>query len=87
MADETKTGPDNTAVRAALWRALHVLADSPPHVFEDEVGLALVTANDDWRSRGDMSAFTRLFRASMVPRARFVETGSRRSWPAASRST
>jgi len=23
---------DNTAVRVALWRALHVEVDSPPHV-------------------------------------------------------
>ena len=31
--------PDDTAVRTALWRALHVQVDPPPHVFEDEVGL------------------------------------------------
>ena len=30
--------PDSTAVRAALWRAMHVLVDPPPHVLEDEVG-------------------------------------------------
>jgi len=30
--------PDDTAVRVALWRALHVEVDSPPHVFDDEVG-------------------------------------------------
>jgi len=27
--------PDNTAVRTALWRALHLEVVSPPHVFED----------------------------------------------------
>ncbi|NBH05197.1 SAM-dependent methyltransferase, partial [Amycolatopsis sp. SID8362] len=27
------TAPDSTAVRTALWRALHVAADPPPHVF------------------------------------------------------
>jgi len=35
--------PDNTAVRVALWRALHVEVDSPPHVLEDEVGLKLAS--------------------------------------------
>ncbi|MFG2803242.1 class I SAM-dependent methyltransferase [Streptomyces pseudovenezuelae] len=30
---------DHTAVRVALWRALHVRADPPPHVLEDEIGL------------------------------------------------
>lgn len=33
--------PDNTAVRTALWRALHLEVDSRPHVFEDEIGLKL----------------------------------------------
>jgi hypothetical protein len=28
--------PDNTAVRTALWRALHVQLDAKPHIFEDE---------------------------------------------------
>lgn len=65
--------PDNTAVRTALWRALHVLADSPPHVFEDELGLKLAAPDPGWRNRPDMSTFTRPFRASIVARARFVE--------------
>lgn len=73
MAEKTNVAPDNTAVRVALWRALHVLADPPPHVFEDEVGLALVAPDDAWRERPDMSPFTRPFRASIVGRARFVE--------------
>src|SRR5215470_7589613 len=34
--------PDSTAVRVALWRALHVQVDPPPHVLEDEIGLRLV---------------------------------------------
>jgi methyltransferase (TIGR00027 family) len=67
------TGPDNTAVRVALWRALHVLADAPPHVLEDRLGLALVAPADDWQKRPDMASFTRPFRASIVARARFVE--------------
>lgn len=65
--------PDNTAVRTALWRALHVLADAPPHVFEDEVGLKLAGPDEGWRDRPDMSPFTRPFRASILARARFVE--------------
>jgi methyltransferase (TIGR00027 family) len=65
--------PDDTAVRVALWRALHVLADPPPHVFEDVVGLQLAAPDDGWRSRPDMSEFTRPFRASIVARARFIE--------------
>ncbi|HXE22047.1 MAG TPA: class I SAM-dependent methyltransferase [Rhodoferax sp.] len=65
--------PDNTAVRTALWRALHVLADPPPHVFEDEMGLKLAAPEEGWRDRPDMSPFTRPFRASILARARFVE--------------
>jgi methyltransferase (TIGR00027 family) len=73
VSNYPKAEPDNTAVRVALWRALHVQIDAPPHVFEDEVGLKLVAPKDDWRSRPDMSPFTRPFRASIVARARFIE--------------
>jgi methyltransferase (TIGR00027 family) len=73
MDNEQVVAPDNTAVRTALWRALHVEVDAPPHVFEDKVGLKLAAPDDDWRSRPDMSPFTRPFRASIVARARFVE--------------
>jgi methyltransferase (TIGR00027 family) len=73
MHANQETKPDNTAVRVALWRALHVELDSPPHVFEDIVGLALAAPGDGWRDRPDMSPFTRPFRASIVARARFVE--------------
>jgi hypothetical protein len=38
---QVTAAPDDSAVRVALWRALHVEVDSPPHVFEDEVGLKL----------------------------------------------
>lgn len=65
--------PDNTAVRTALWRALHLEVDPPPHVFEDRVGLAIAAPDAGWQSRPDMSPFTRPFRASIVGRARFVE--------------
>src|SRR5262245_37254229 len=73
MQDKQVAAPDNTAVRVALWRALHVEADSAPHVFEDEVGLKLAAPDEGWRSRPDMSPFTRPFRASIVARARFIE--------------
>src|SRR5438046_10146493 len=73
MQDKQVAAPDNTAVRVALWRALHVEVDSPPHVLEDEVGLKLAAPDDGWRSRPDMSSFTRPFRASIVARARFIE--------------
>jgi methyltransferase (TIGR00027 family) len=65
--------PDNTAVRVALWRALHVLSDAPPHVLEDELGLKLAAPPEGWQQRPDMSPFTRPFRASILARARFVE--------------
>lgn len=73
MPDEHLAAPDDTAVRVALWRALHVEVDSPPHVLEDEVGLRLAAPDDGWRSRPDMGPFTRPFRASIVARARFIE--------------
>lgn len=64
--------PDNTAARTALWRALHVQIDDQPHVFEDEIGLKLVTPPDDWQQRPDMK-FTKRIRASIVARSRFKE--------------
>jgi methyltransferase (TIGR00027 family) len=74
MAHDQTAAPDSTAVRVALWRALHVLVDPPPHVLEDEVGLELADPDDGWRSRPDMDPDgTRLFRASIVARARFIE--------------
>jgi methyltransferase (TIGR00027 family) len=73
MPDKRVAGPDNTAVRVALWRALHLHIDSPPHVFVDEVGSRLVAPEDGWQDRPDMGPFTRPFRASIVARARFVE--------------
>lgn len=68
------TEPDHTAVRVALWRALHVQADAQPHVLVDEVGLRLAAPADDWRERPDMDvAGTRTYRAGIVARARFVD--------------
>ena len=72
MADEEAA--DGTAVRVALWRAMHVLVDAPPHVLEDEVGLQLADPGDGWGDRPDMHpAGTSRFRAAIVARARFIE--------------
>ena len=66
--------PDSTAVRVALWRALHVEVDAPPPVLEDTIGLKLAAPDEGWRQRGDMHPEgTRMFRASIVARARFIE--------------
>jgi methyltransferase (TIGR00027 family) len=71
---QTAAAPDSTAMRVALWRAMHVQVDPPPHVIEDEIGLKLVAPDDGWRQRPDMDPqFTRPFRASIVARARFIE--------------
>jgi methyltransferase (TIGR00027 family) len=66
--------PENTAERTALWRALHVAADAAPHIIDDAIGLKLLAPEGDWRARPDMDAQgTRIFRASIVARARFIE--------------
>ncbi|MDU9000298.1 class I SAM-dependent methyltransferase [Streptomyces mirabilis] len=74
MADEQSEVPDSTAVRVALWRAMHVRVDSPPHVIEDEIGLRLAAPDEGWRRRPDMDPRgTSGFRAAIVARARFIE--------------
>lgn len=74
MADGEAPAPDSTAVRVALWRAMHVQVDPPPHVLDDEIGLRLADPEDGWRSRGDMDPRgTSRFRAGIVARSRFVE--------------
>lgn len=74
MADEQAGTPDSTAVRVALWRAMHVLVDPPPHVFVDEIGLQLAAPDEGWRDRPDMDPTgTSGFRAAIVARARFIE--------------
>jgi methyltransferase (TIGR00027 family) len=74
MHDQQTVAPESTAVRVALWRALHVQVDPPPHVLEDEIGLQLVAPDEGWRDRPDMDpGFTSQFRASIVARARFIE--------------
>jgi methyltransferase (TIGR00027 family) len=74
MSDKQDQAPDSTAARVALWRALHVQIDPPPHVLEDEIGLKLLAPDEGWWHRGDMAPqFTRPSRASIVARARFIE--------------
>jgi methyltransferase (TIGR00027 family) len=74
MRDEPSAGPDSTAVRAALWRAMHVQVDPPPHVLEDEIGLKLAAPDEGWRNRPNMNPqWTRRIRAAIAARARFVE--------------
>jgi len=63
MHEEENASPDNTAVRVALWRALHLEVDEPPHVLVDDVGLKLAAPDAGWRDRPDMSPFTKPFRA------------------------
>lgn len=74
MPDRPAAAPDSTAARVALWRALHVQVDPPPHILEDEIGLKLVAPEEGWRERPDMNPqFTLPFRAAIVARARFIE--------------
>jgi methyltransferase (TIGR00027 family) len=68
------SAPDSTAVRVALWRALHVELDAAPHVLDDTIGLRLADPDPGWRSRDDMDPQgTRAFRASIVGRARYLD--------------
>lgn len=65
---------DHTAVRVALWRALHVELDAEPRVLDDLVGLRIADPDPGWRERPDMHPEgTKPFRASIVARARFIE--------------
>jgi methyltransferase (TIGR00027 family) len=74
MVDEQSEGPESSAERVALWRAMHVQVDASPHVLEDEVGLRLVAPDASWRGRPDMDpGATSGFRGAIVARARFIE--------------
>jgi methyltransferase (TIGR00027 family) len=74
MTDEQIEAAEGSAVRVALWRAIHVQVDALPHVLDDEIGLQLAAPVGDWRSRPDMDpAGTSWFRAAIVARARFIE--------------
>ncbi|MER7792759.1 class I SAM-dependent methyltransferase [Streptomyces sp. NPDC097640] len=74
MTGEQAEAPDSTAVRVALWRAMHIQVDPPPHVLEDDIGRQLAAPDDDWRRRPDMDPrATSGFRAAIVARARYIE--------------
>ncbi|MES2048780.1 MAG: SAM-dependent methyltransferase, partial [Pseudomonadota bacterium] len=69
MKNSPATAPDSTAVRVALWRAMHVQVDPLPHVLEDEIGLRLVAPDESWRQRPDMHPQgTSGYRAGIVAR-------------------
>jgi hypothetical protein len=56
---------EGTAVRVALWRAMHVQVDATPPVLEDEIGLRLADPAPGWRERPDMDpVFTSGLRVS-----------------------
>ncbi|WP_321914067.1 MULTISPECIES: class I SAM-dependent methyltransferase [unclassified Paraburkholderia] len=74
MTASQSAAPDSTAIRVALWRALHVQVDDAPYVLEDETGMQIAAPASNWRERPDMHPEgTRGYRASIVGRARFVE--------------
>ncbi|MDX6495523.1 MAG: hypothetical protein QOE17_1509 [Gaiellales bacterium] len=74
MPENQPAAPDGTAVRVALWRAMHVQVDPPPHLLEDKIGLQLAAPDEGWRGRPDMDQHaTSGFRAAIVGRARFIE--------------
>jgi methyltransferase (TIGR00027 family) len=74
MHDKHPAAPDSTAIRTALWRALHLQVDDAPPVFPDEIGLQIAAPDTNWRERPDMHPEgTRGYRAAIVGRARFVE--------------
>jgi methyltransferase (TIGR00027 family) len=71
--DKHKVAPEHTAVRVALWRALHVAIDPKPHILSDEMGSKIV-GEESWRHRPDMNPeFSKAMRASIVGRARLIE--------------
>ncbi|GAA5131112.1 class I SAM-dependent methyltransferase [Pseudonocardia adelaidensis] len=66
--------PESTAERVALWRAMHLQVDPPPHVLADGIGLRLADPGEGWRDRPDMDPrATAGFRAGVVARSRFIE--------------
>lgn len=73
MSKHHPVAPEHTAVRVALWRALHVQIDAQPYVLKDTIGADLV-AEKGWQNRPDMKPdFSKTMRASVVGRARFIE--------------
>src|SRR5215467_7478584 len=74
MDDKRTAAADSTGVWVALWRAMHVHVDPPPHVLEDEIGLRLAAPDEGWLRRPEMDPHaTSRGRACVVARARFIE--------------
>lgn len=74
MTQPHPISPEKTAVRVALWRAMHLQVDPPPHILSDDIGIKLLAPDAGWQKRPDMSANgTRRARASIVARARYIE--------------
>lgn len=72
--DVADAQPDSSAVRTALWRALHVQIDPAPHLLADEIGLAIAAPEPGWQQRRDMDPQgTAGHRLALVARTRFVE--------------
>lgn len=73
MTSNQEIAPEHTAVRVALWRALHHLIDDSPYVMIDALGEKLVN-DPKWRERADMEPnFSKQMRASVTGRARYIE--------------
>lgn len=77
MGEQQTGAPDSTAVRVALWRALHLYVDPPPHVIEDEIGLKLIAPDKSWRERPDMEPKPQ---ASFAPRSSPALASSKIWW-------
>ncbi|NLU73950.1 class I SAM-dependent methyltransferase [Streptomyces sp. HNM0575] len=74
VPDQICAEPSSTAVRTALWRALHVQHDDSPPVLDDETGLRLAGPGEEWRRRPDMEPDDNPFaRAAVITRCRFAE--------------
>jgi hypothetical protein len=76
MSDKQDVAPDSTAARVALWRALHVEIDPPPHVLQDDIGLKLLAPDKGWRRRG---TWTRSSRGPSAPPS-WRALASSRTW-------
>ncbi|MCB0414260.1 MAG: class I SAM-dependent methyltransferase [Bdellovibrionales bacterium] len=71
---DSELKPDSSAVRVALWRALHTQLENPPYIIEDNIGLQIANPEEGWQQRPDMHPQGTLgFRASIVGRTRFLE--------------
>src|SRR5207302_1955672 len=80
MHDKRAAAPHSTAVRVALWRAMHVQVDPLPHVLEDEISLQLAAPDDGWRRRPEIASRLKVFEVDQPGpqawrRQRLIELG------------